>query len=74
MSGNLYSGKPWLEMDITDLERLAGIGVPIEEIAEVLLREAEEVRQKVAALNLDRPDGALALSTASVRLGKAQNQ
>jgi hypothetical protein len=66
MGCNLYSGKPWSEMDGTDLERLSRMGVPIEEIADFLLREVEEVRQKMAALNVDHPDGALAVSGASV--------
>lgn len=74
MGGNLYSGKPWSEMDVTDLERLLGIGVPIEEIAEFLLREVEEVRRKMAALNLDDHNGALVLSTPSVTHAKAQNE
>jgi hypothetical protein len=66
MGGNLYSGKPWSEMDRADLERLSSIGVPIEEIADFLLREVDEVRQKMAAPNLDQPDGALLLPGASV--------
>jgi hypothetical protein len=40
-------------MDITDLKRLAEVGIPIEEIADFLLREVEEVRQKVTELNSD---------------------
>jgi hypothetical protein len=74
MGGNLYSGKPWSEMDITDLERLAGIGVPIDEIADLLLREVEEVGQKMAALNLGCPDGASVLSAAAVMHGREENQ
>ncbi len=35
--------KRWSEMDIADLKRLADAGVPIEEIADFLLREVEEV-------------------------------
>jgi hypothetical protein len=47
----LHSGERWSEMDITDLKRLADVGVPIEEIADFLLREVEEVRQKMTELN-----------------------
>jgi hypothetical protein len=51
MNDHLHSGKFWSEMDITDLKRLADVGVPIEEIADFLLRGVEEVRQKVTELN-----------------------
>jgi hypothetical protein len=54
MGRNLYSGKPWSEMDITDVERLVGMGVPIEEIADLFLRDLEEVRDKVASLKFSR--------------------
>jgi hypothetical protein len=54
VSGNLYSGEPWSEMDIIDLERLTGIGVPIEEIADFLMRDVEEVRQKAASISGER--------------------
>jgi hypothetical protein len=52
MSRNLYSGEPWSEMDIADLQSLAGSGVAIEDIAELLLRDAEEVRKKAACLKI----------------------
>jgi hypothetical protein len=42
--------KPWSEIDIADLKRLADVSVPIEEITDILLRE---VRQKAAKLNSD---------------------
>lgn len=53
LNDHLYSGKLWSEMDITDLRRLAEVGIPIEEIADILLREVEEVRQKATELNSD---------------------
>jgi hypothetical protein len=51
LNDHLYSGKLWSEMDISDLRRLAEVGIPIEEIADILLREVEEVRQKATELN-----------------------
>jgi hypothetical protein len=53
LNDHLHSGKPWSKIDIADLKRLADVGVPIEEIADILLREVEEVRQKAAKLNSD---------------------
>jgi hypothetical protein len=53
LNDHLHSRKPWSEIDIADLKRLADVGVPIEEIADILLREVEEVRQKAAKLNSD---------------------
>jgi hypothetical protein len=53
LNDHLHSGKPWSEIDIADLKRLADVGVPIEEIADILLREVEEVRQKAAKLSSD---------------------
>jgi hypothetical protein len=53
LNDHLHSEKPWSEIDIADLKRLADVGVPIEGIADILLREVEEVRQKAAKLNSD---------------------
>jgi hypothetical protein len=51
LNDQLYSGKLWLEMDVSDLKRLAAIGIPTAEIADILLRDVEEIRQKLAELN-----------------------
>jgi hypothetical protein len=53
LNDHLHSGKPWSEIDIADLKRLADVGIPIEGIADILLREVEEVRQKATKLNSD---------------------
>ena len=50
MAGNLNSGKPWSEMDLADLERALERGYPIELIADFLMRDVEEGRQKRDAL------------------------
>jgi hypothetical protein len=47
---NLNSGKPWSETDLLDLEVGLALEISIEGIANVLLRDVEEVRQKVASL------------------------
>jgi hypothetical protein len=39
--------EPWSEMEIADLRSGLGFGASIEEIAAFLLRDPEEVRQKV---------------------------
>jgi len=38
-------------MDIADLERLTEIGIPIEDIADLLMRDVEEIREKSASLS-----------------------
>jgi hypothetical protein len=53
LNDHLHSGKPRSEIDIADLKRLADVGIPIEGIADILLRKVEEVRQKAAKLNSD---------------------
>jgi hypothetical protein len=47
---NLNSGKPWSETDLLDLEVGLALEISIEGIANVLLRDVAEVRQKVASL------------------------
>jgi ubiquinone biosynthesis protein UbiJ len=47
---NVNTGKAWSEMDIADLANALTRGTPIEEIADFLCRDVDEVREKVAAL------------------------
>jgi hypothetical protein len=53
LNDHLYSGKPWSEVDMADLRRLAELGVPTEEVAGILLREVDEVGQKLTELKSD---------------------
>jgi len=48
------SGKPWSRMDLFDLKNGIERGEPIEELAAFLLRDVDEVRRKVAELELVR--------------------
>ena len=48
------SGKPWSKMDLFDLKNGIERGEPIEELAAFLLRDVDEVRRKVAELELVR--------------------
>jgi hypothetical protein len=43
--------EPWSELDLVDLQSGLVFGTPIEEIADFLVREVEDVRRKAAALN-----------------------
>ena len=45
---NLNSGEPWSEMDLEDLHHGLQIGTSVEELADFLCRDVEEVRQKIA--------------------------
>jgi hypothetical protein len=47
---NINTGKPWSEMDLIDLANCLTFGTPIEEIANFLCREVDEVREKITAL------------------------
>lgn len=47
---NINSGKLWSVMDLTDLHNGLHIGAPIEELADFLCRDVEEVRAKAAEL------------------------
>jgi hypothetical protein len=47
---NLNSGEPWSEMDLYDLRYGLQIGTSVEELADFLCRDVEEVRQKIAEL------------------------
>jgi hypothetical protein len=53
---NINTGKPWSDMDLADLANALTFGTPIEEIAVFLCRDADEVREKIAAL-ASRLDG-----------------
>jgi hypothetical protein len=55
MGGNLNSGKPWSEMDLADLWNCMRLGDPIWKIADFLCRDADEVREKVAEIDLNYP-------------------
>lgn len=44
---NINSGKPWSAMDLSDLRNGLHIGAPIEELADFLCHDVEEVRAKV---------------------------
>jgi hypothetical protein len=53
------SGKPWSEMDISDLSNEIAIGRTITEIASFLCRDEDEVRQKMTELGLVEHPGKL---------------
>jgi hypothetical protein len=42
--------EPWSELDLVDLQSGLAFGTPIEDIADFLVREVEDVRRKAAAL------------------------
>jgi hypothetical protein len=52
---NINSGKPWSEMDLWDLTNSLAYGSTVEEVADFLCRDVEEVRDKVAELGLAGP-------------------
>jgi hypothetical protein len=54
---DINSGQPWSEMSIADLERALTIGEPIEQIADLLCRDIEEVRAKIAELEAAKDAG-----------------
>ena len=47
---NINSGKPWSEMDLDDLTNCLMLREPVEQIADFLCRDIEEVEAKVAEL------------------------
>ena len=47
---NINSGKPWSEMGLDDLANCLKLGEPVEQIADFLCRDIEEVEAKVAEL------------------------
>jgi hypothetical protein len=47
---NINTGNPWSEMDLIDLANCLTFGTPIEGIANLLCRDVDEVREKIAAL------------------------
>jgi len=47
---SLNTGRPWSPMNLVDLESGLAFGSSIEMIAEFLMRDVEEVRQKAASL------------------------
>ena len=47
---NINSGKPWSEMDLADLADCLKLGEPVEQIADFLCRDAEEIEAKMAEL------------------------
>jgi len=60
------SGKPWSRMDLFDLKNGIERGEPIEELAAFLLRDVDEVRRKVAELEL-APSGGSEVTLAAGR-------
>lgn len=53
------SGKPWSEMDITDLTHAIKHGDTIAQAASFLCRDEDEVREKMKELGLHAPRGVL---------------
>jgi hypothetical protein len=49
---NLNEGKPWSEMDLVDLRNALAHGRSVEDIADFLCRSEQEVREKIAELDL----------------------
>jgi hypothetical protein len=47
---DVNSGMEWSVMDIADLENYLRTGTPLPEIASFLMRDEEEVRQKIEEL------------------------
>lgn len=52
MADDLNVGKPWSEMDVADLRSAIGQGDSARLIASFLMRTEEEVRAKVAEMEL----------------------
>jgi hypothetical protein len=50
---DIYSGEPWSEMAIEDLQAQWRTGADLEELSSYLCRDWEEVAQKCAELDLD---------------------
>jgi hypothetical protein len=50
VSPNLNEGKPWSEMDLTDLKNAIAFGRSVADIADFLCRSEDEVREKIAEL------------------------
>jgi hypothetical protein len=46
------SGEPWSEMDVADLAHSIGYGNTIADVASLLCRDEDEVRQKAQELGL----------------------
>jgi hypothetical protein len=53
---DVNSDMEWSVMDIADLENCLRTGMPLPQIARFLMRDEEEVRQKIAELHSDRRD------------------
>jgi hypothetical protein len=51
-SHDLNNGKPWSAIELDDLEHGLRIGVSIQVIADFIMRDAEEVRQKATELGI----------------------
>ena len=45
---NINRGTPWSTFDLEDLDELVRDGRPVEQIAEYLARDAEEIEAKIA--------------------------
>ena len=57
MMPDVNTGKKWSAMDLEDLRNSLRVGTPIEQIAEFMMRDVEEVREKIKELDLldDKP-------------------
>jgi hypothetical protein len=51
-SHELDNGKPWSAVELEDLERGLRIGVSIQVIADFIMRDAGEVRQKATEFGI----------------------
>jgi hypothetical protein len=47
---NINTGKPWSALDLQDLRYCLAAGEPVEDIADFLCRNVEEVRAKTAEI------------------------
>jgi hypothetical protein len=57
---NLNSGKPWSQMSLYDLRYWLEHGDSVEQVAELLCRDVNEVREKMVELGIrERPGGLL---------------
>ena len=49
---NLHSGDPWSEADLIDLRNSLSLGDSVEEVADFICRDVDEVREKMRELGL----------------------
>jgi hypothetical protein len=56
ISPSVRAGESWSETELVDVQSGLAFGTSVEEIAEFLARDVDEVRQKIAAIRL-KSDG-----------------